>query len=274
MAQVVEAFRFLSARVETLEARLAAQTIRSTAPPGWSRRASSGAGSSRSPPTSWRARRRRGRARRLRRGRTGGCDRGRGTPVHGVEPRGAWPCTRSRADVGRDREMHEHLSTGPKGSLGGVVLSGVVDRLPVSSSSRCWPNAAGRSSSVRRSSSWPSPRRPTGLDAAGPELLDGRPLHVATWECCSSAPGSSRSRRAHRAGEDGGSPWPPSRPRERHSPLRPRPAPRRRGGPTHPPPPPGHAGPRVRSEIFVDAVDFDTEAETLPVRNYPGAAAG
>ena len=28
----------------------------------------------------------------------------------------------------------------------------------------------------------------------------------------------------------------------------------------------------VESNIYVDAVEIDTEAETLPVRNYPGAA--
>ncbi len=185
MAQVVEAFRFLSARVETLEARLAAQDhpidgaawlVPARELGAWVEPIA---------------------AHLL--GRTPGgevvhadCGEGTlvaaiaaaGTPVQGVEPRGgvALHALEHGCRVAI-REAHEDLSARPQGSLGGVVLSGVVDRLPVSGLvpllAQCRRTLALRAPLVVVA-------EPAGTDwtwePPASELLDGRPLHVVTWE--------------------------------------------------------------------------------------------
>ena len=185
MAQVVEAFRFLSARVETLEARLAAQDhpidgaawlvparelgvwvepiaahVVEGTPGGEVVHADCGEGA------------------------LVAAIAAAGTPVHGVEPRGG-VALHALEDGCRVAicEVHEHLSTRSQGSLGGVVLSGVVDRLPVS---ELVPLLA----QCRRTLALGAPlvvvAEPAATDEAWPppasELLAGRPLHLVTWD--------------------------------------------------------------------------------------------
>ena len=185
MGHVVEAFRFLSARVETLEARLAAQD-RPVDGPAWlvpARELGPLAGPvaahvlARTP---------------------GGvivhadCGDGgllhalheRGAEAHGVEPRGALAlraiehgCSVTIA------EASEHLASRADGTTGGIVLSGVVDRvplhalLPLLAQSR---RALRRGGATRRDLRARRVRR--GARTPALDLVDGRPLHEATWE--------------------------------------------------------------------------------------------
>ncbi len=185
MGHVVEAFRFLSARVETLESRLTAQD-RPVEGAAWlvpARELGALAGPvaahvlARTP---------------------GGeivhadCGEGallhtlheRGAAAHGVEPRGAVAlraiehgCSVSIA------EASEHLASRPDGTTGGVVLSGVVDRLPLHA---LLPLLAQSRRVLRRGSPFVVVAEPvTALeerDASAQDLVDGRPLHEATWE--------------------------------------------------------------------------------------------
>jgi hypothetical protein len=185
MGHVVEAFRFLSARVETLEARLAAQD-RPVDGAAWlvpAREVGSIAGPvathvvARSP---------------------GGviihadCGEGsllraldeRGAEAHGVEPRGALAlhaiehgCSVTIA------EASEHLASRPAGSCGGLVLSGVVDRLPLHA---LLPLLARSRRALRRGAPLVVLSEPVASvearDATAQDLVDGRPLHEATWE--------------------------------------------------------------------------------------------
>ena len=81
-------------------------------------------------------------------------------------------------------EASEHLASRPDGSAGGVVLSGVVDRLPLhallpllAQSRRVLRHGAPARRDLRARR-----RRPRGRDAPAQDLIDGRPLHEATWE--------------------------------------------------------------------------------------------
>ena len=185
MGHVVEAFRFLSGRVATLEARLAAQD-RPVEGAAWlvpARELGPWVG-----PVA---------AHML--ARTPGGDivhadcgegallgalAGRGASAHGVEPRGA---VALRALEGGCSvticEASEYLAGREAGSLGGIVLSGVVDRLPLHALlpllAQCRRTLAHGAALVVVSElvGAGDTREPPALD-----LIDGRPLHAATWE--------------------------------------------------------------------------------------------
>ena len=185
MGHVVEALRFLSARVATLEARLAAQD-RPVDGAAWlvpARELGPWAG-----PV----------AAHVIACTPGGdivhadCGEGallealaaRGAAAHGVEPRGAVALRALENGCSVTIcEVSEYLAGGPAGSLGGVVLSGVVDRLPLH-------ELLPLLGQCRRALAHGAPlvlvselvvagvtREPPAVD-----LVDGRPLHAATWE--------------------------------------------------------------------------------------------
>jgi hypothetical protein len=185
MGHVVEAFRFLSARVGTLEARLAAQD-RPVDGAAWlvpARELGHLAG-----PV----------AAHVVASTSGGviihadCGEGdllhaldeRGAESHGVEPRGAVAlgaiehgCSVTMA------EASEYLASAAEGSAGGLVLSGVVDRLPLYA---LLPLLALGRRALRRG----APLVLVSEDVAtvgarqdmAQDLVAGRPLHEATWE--------------------------------------------------------------------------------------------
>jgi hypothetical protein len=185
MGHVVEAFRFLSARVETLEARLAAQD-RPVDGAAWlvpARVIGELAGPvaahvvARSP---------------------GGmivhadCGDGdllrlladSGVEAHGVEPRGALAVRAiERGCSVTIAEASEHVGSGAEGSTGGLVLSGVVDRLPLHA---LLPLLTRSRRMLRRGAPLVVISEPVasveGRDETARDLVDGRPLHQATWE--------------------------------------------------------------------------------------------
>jgi Methionine biosynthesis protein MetW len=185
MGHVVEAFRFLSARVETLEARLTAQD-RPVDGAAWlvpARRLGPLAAPvathvlARTP---------------------GGvivhadCGEGdllralheRGAEAHGVEPRGAVALRAIESGCSVTiAEASEYLASSPEGAAGGVVLSGVVDRLPLHA---LLPLLSDSRRVLRRGAPLVVLSEPvaTGADrgASAQDLIDGRPLHLATWE--------------------------------------------------------------------------------------------
>jgi len=185
MAQVVEAFRFLSARVQTLEERMAAED-RPVDGAAWlvpARDLGSMAG-----PV----------ADHVLVSSPGGmivhadCGRGdllhalrqRGVESHGVEPRGliALRAIEDGCSV-TIAEVSEHLATLPEGSVGGLVLSGVADRLPLYG---LLPLLSRSRHVLRRGAPLVVVSEAvTSLDARGAparDLVAGRPLHDATWE--------------------------------------------------------------------------------------------
>ena len=197
MGHVVEAFRFLSARVETLEARADAED-RPVDGAAWlvpARELGPWAG-----PVA---------AHLSARATTGAvihadCGRGdllhaldeRGTEAHGVEPRGAVAlraieagCTVTIA------EAAEYLSGRPEGSCGGIVLSGVVDRLPLHALLSLLAGTAAPWVGVRRWWSCPSrwPPRQAGTRRHRIWSADA-PCTRPPGSCCSSAPASSKWR--------------------------------------------------------------------------------
>jgi len=186
MAQVVEAFRFLSARVTALEERLAGEDrpvdgpswlvpaaelgewvgpvvahIVSHAPSGAVLHGDSGKGALLDALSD------------------------AGVSALGVEPRGGVALQAlERGCSVTINEVLDDLAGRPAGSLGGVVLSGVVDRLPLhallpllSHARRTLPLGAPivvvASEPSAASAAWQKP----ALD-----LIDGRPLHAETWE--------------------------------------------------------------------------------------------
>ena len=185
MGHVVEAFRFLSARVAALEARLAAED-RPVDGAAWlvpARELGPWVGPVAAHVLA----------------RTPGGDivhadcgegaliealAGRGAPAHGVEPRGA---VALRAIEGGGSvtigEASEHLAGREAGSLGGIVLSGVVDRLSLHALlpllAQCRRTLAHGAPLVVVSelTGAAEGREPAALD-----LIDGRSLHAATWE--------------------------------------------------------------------------------------------
>jgi hypothetical protein len=185
MGHVVEAFRFLSARVATLEARLAAED-RPVDGAAWfvpARELGPWVG-----PVS---------AHLL--ARTPGGDlvhadcgegglletlTGRGAAAHGVEPRGAVALRAlERGSSVTISEASEHLAGRPAASLGGIVLSGVVDRLPLHALlpllAQCRRTMARDAPLVVISEleATAGTREPAATD-----LIEGRPLHAVTWE--------------------------------------------------------------------------------------------
>jgi hypothetical protein len=185
MGHVVEAFRFLSARVETLEARVAAED-----------RPVDGA--------AWLVP-----ARELGRlvgpvaahliGSTPGgviihadCGLGdllhaldeHGAESHGVEPRGAVALRAiERGSSVTMAEASEYLASRAEGSAGGLVLSGVVDRLPLYA---LLPLLAQARRALRRGAPLVLVSEDIasvqGREATAQDLVAGRPLHEATWE--------------------------------------------------------------------------------------------
>jgi hypothetical protein len=185
MVPVVEALRFLSARVSTLEARIAAQDapvdgaawlapavelgswtdvvaahLAGCASGGVVVHADCGEGA-------------------LVRALTG-----RGIDTLGVEPRGgvALRALENGCAV-VIAEVHEHLAVLAPGALGGIALSGVVDRLPLhavlSLLAQC-RRTLGRGAPiviVSEPTSLAESRLPPAVD-----LVSGRPLHAETWE--------------------------------------------------------------------------------------------
>ncbi len=185
MGPVVEALRFLAARLSTLEARLAAQDVPVDGA-AWltpARELGDWAGSV-SDHVAARA--------------PGGtvvhadCGEGtllealagRGVDALGIEPRGGVALRAlERGHAVAIAEAQEHLAGVPSGALGGAVLSGVVDRLPVHSVLRllaeCRRTLADGAPIVVLS-------EPAGAvwsrEAPAADLVSGHPLHEATWE--------------------------------------------------------------------------------------------
>jgi len=185
MGHVVEAFRFLSARVETLEARVVAED-RPVDGAAWlvpARPLGAVAGPL---------------AAHLMARTPGGvilhadCGEGdllhvlheRGAEAHGIEPRGAVAlravehgCSVTIA------EASEYMATCAESSAGGVVLSGVVDRLPLHA---LLPLLARSRRVLSRGAPLVVLAEPVATvdsrDAAARDLVEGRPLHEATWE--------------------------------------------------------------------------------------------
>jgi hypothetical protein len=183
MGHVVEAFRFLSARVATLEARLAAEDrpvdgaawlvparelgpwagpvathIAATTPGGDIVHADCGEGTLLDALVS------------------------RGVAAHGVEPRGA--VALRALEGGRPvtiAEAEEHLRERRDGELGGIVLSGLVDRLPLHELlpllTTCRRTLAHDAPLVVVSES----PRAGSKDATASDLVEGHSLHEATW---------------------------------------------------------------------------------------------
>lgn len=186
MAQVVEAFRFLSARVGTLEQRLAHQDRPIDAVP-WLVPAEE-LGPWAGPVAAHMVAMTPG-------GAVLHADCGEGLLLDtlaqggvdalGVEPRGGVALRAlERGCAVTICEALETLETLPSGTLGGVVLSGVVDRLalhellPLLSQTRRALQSAAPIAVVATDPSGNGSDR----GAAALELVAGRPLHVETWE--------------------------------------------------------------------------------------------
>ncbi len=181
LGQVVEAFRFLSARVATLEARLAAEDrpvegvawlaparelgpwvapvaahVLSSTPGGDVVHADCGEGALLDVLVDG------------------------GAPAQGVEPRGG--VALSALERGRAvtiSEVSEHLAGRPAASLGGLVLSGVVDRLPLHDLVvlvRHCTRTLARGAPLVVVSEAGSAREAPALD-----VVAGTSLHAATW---------------------------------------------------------------------------------------------
>jgi hypothetical protein len=185
MAQVVEAFRFLSSRVATLEARLAAEDrpvegaawliparelgpwtmpvvahVVATTPGGNIVHADCGEGMLLDALTS------------------------RGLDVHGVEPRGAVALSAlERGCSVTIAEASAYLRGQAQGSLGGIVLSGLVDRmalhdlLSVLVESRRTLGEAAPLVVISEHPTAAGSREPPASD-----LVEGRSVHDSTWE--------------------------------------------------------------------------------------------
>ena len=110
--------------------------------------------------------------------------RAAGVDAYGVDPRPA--LVDAAVAAGHDAfpdEVVAHLEAAAEGSLGGLVLSGCVDRLPLPQQRRLVELAANRLASggvvIVIGTSPDSWRRTTAeLEA---DLAPGRPLHASTW---------------------------------------------------------------------------------------------
>jgi Methionine biosynthesis protein MetW len=184
MGHVVEAFRFLSARVETLEARLAAQDspvngaawlvparglgalaellaahVMGRTPGGVIVHADCGDGDLLH------------------------ALREHGAEAQGVEPRGAVALRAiEHGYTVTIAEASEQLGSRAESSAGGVVLSGVVDRLPLHA---LLPVLAQSRRVLRRGAPLVVVAEPLasveGREAAARDLVGGHPLHEASW---------------------------------------------------------------------------------------------
>jgi hypothetical protein len=184
MGHIIEAFRFLHARISTLEDRIAAEDVPLDGA-AWLAPARE-LGPWVDPVATY-----------VRAHTSGGevvhadCGDGglvlalsqSGTPARGIEPRGAVAlgALESGADV-TISEVGEYLATCAEGSLGGLVLSGVVDRLPLH-------DVIPLLAQARRAldSGAPlvivseAPRGPALGEPVTADLVDGRSLHRQTW---------------------------------------------------------------------------------------------
>jgi len=184
MTQVIEAFRFLHARVSTLESRLAAEDSPLDGA-AWLEPARE-LGDWVEPVASFVAPRTRGEVLHA------DCGRGalvralsqRGLAARGVEPRGgvALAALESGCDV-TISEAEEFLAQRAAASLGGVVLSGVVDRLPLHALlpllTRCRESLADDAPLVVVA------ERTAAGGTAEPvthDLAAAAPLHEETWQ--------------------------------------------------------------------------------------------
>jgi Methionine biosynthesis protein MetW len=185
MGHVVEAFRFLSARVESLEARLAAQD-RPVEGAAWLVQAR-GLGALAGPVAAHILARTPG-------GEIVHADCGdgdllfalaqRGAPAHGVEPRGAVALRAlEHGYTVTIAEASEHLASRADGSTGGVVLSGVVDRLPLHG---LLPLLSQTRRVLQRGAPLVVISEPAATaesrEAPASDVIAGHPLHEATWE--------------------------------------------------------------------------------------------
>jgi hypothetical protein len=185
MTHVVEAFRFLHARVSTLEARTSTQDVPLDgaawlAPAreldGWVEPLST-----------------------LVRSRTPGsdvvhadCGEGAliralvqdGVPASGVEPRGGVALRAlERGCRVTISEVAEYLPTRPAASLGGLVLSGVVDRLPLHAILPLLADARRALEGGAPIVIVSEPLAPLQLNApASQDVVDRAALHLETWE--------------------------------------------------------------------------------------------
>lgn len=110
--------------------------------------------------------------------------RARGTAASGAEPRGplVWAAAERGVRVALEG-AREQVAAAERGSLGGLVLSGIVDRAPLEDLVELVGIAAERLSPggalVVLSA---SPDQPAvGWGAVARDLLPGRPLHPETW---------------------------------------------------------------------------------------------
>ena len=186
MGMVVEAFRFLSSRVATLEARVGAEDrpidgaawlaparelggwvdpvadhVLAHTPGGEVLHADCGEGA-------------------LLRALSAG-----GAHAHGVEPRGAVALRAlEQGSAVTIAEVSEYLTGRPSGSLGGVVLNGVVDRIPLHALvpllAQCRNALSHRAPFVVVSE--PAVAPSASREAHTEDLIDGRSLHAETWE--------------------------------------------------------------------------------------------
>ncbi len=192
MGPVVEALRFLSARVGVLEARIAAEDA-PVAGAAWLTPARELG--------SWTEVVADHLAVRSPRGTVVHADcgeaalvralAGRGVEALGVEPRGG---VALRALEGGSAvviaEMHEHLAALAPGTLGGIALSGVVDRIPLHAVLSLLDQC--RRTLVRGAPIVVVSEPPTvAASRAAPavDLVVGHPLHAATWELLLSRAG-------------------------------------------------------------------------------------
>ena len=186
MAQVVEAFRFLAARVQTLEERLARQDrpiegaawliparalgewvrpvvdhMVSAAPAGEVLHADCGEGE------------------------LLGSLLGSGVAARGVEPRGGVALRALEQGYAVSiTEVVEDLAARPSGSLGGLVLSGVVDRLPLHAILLVLSEAhrvLALGAPIVVVATEPG-RAGAERDVVADEILAPLPLHARTWE--------------------------------------------------------------------------------------------
>jgi hypothetical protein len=184
MGHIIEAFRFLHARVSTLESRLAAEDVPLDGA-AWLAPARELGTWVEAVSASVRAQT------------PGGlvvhadCGDGTlvlalaqaGTPAHGVEPRGAVALRAlERGAEVTISEVSEYLASCGERSLGGLVLSGVIDRLPLhgvipllAQSRRAL--APGAPLVVVSE----APTDPPHDDPTTADLVDGRALHSQTW---------------------------------------------------------------------------------------------
>jgi hypothetical protein len=186
MAQVVEAFRFLATRVQTLEERLAredrpiegaAWLIPARELDGWVQPvadhlvAATPAGAVLHADCG--------------EGQLLGSLLGSGLEARGVEPRGGVALRALEQGYAVSiAEVVEDLASRSSGSLGGLVLSGVVDRLPLHALLLLLSEAhrvLALGAPIVVVATEPEPAR-AARDVVADEILAPRPLHARTWE--------------------------------------------------------------------------------------------